>query len=143
MVLTSEGRTRLILNLHDLSSYVTRAEGNSYIVEVGASDGGYDVSKTDAVVDVIPGVVSRPDSAASGASITSIDFRRGTAGEGRIIIGLSDSRISADMAAIASGVKLSFNNAHLPAELRRRLDVTDFATPVSLINATQDGNNVT
>src|SRR5690606_21623239 len=87
MVLTSEGRTRLILNLHDLSSYVTRAEGNTYIVEVGASDGGYNVSKVDAVVDVIPGAVSRTDSATGGASITSIDFRRGTAGEGRIIIG--------------------------------------------------------
>jgi type IV pilus assembly protein PilQ len=143
MVLTSEGRTRLILNLHDLSSYVTRAEGNTYIVEVGASDGGYAVSTVDAAVDVIPSASSRSPAASSGAAITSIDFRRGTAGEGRIIIGLSDSTISADMAAVGSGVKLSFNNVHLPAELRRRLDVVDFATPVSLINATQDGSNAT
>src|SRR5690606_5264894 len=41
------------------------------------------------------------------------------------------------------GVKLSFNNVHLPPELRRRLDVVDFATPVSLINAAQEGNNTT
>jgi type IV pilus assembly protein PilQ len=143
MVLTSEGRTRLILNLHDLSSYVTRAEGNTYIVEVGASDGGYNVAKVDSVVDVIPGAASSRSDVAAGSTITSIDFRRGTAGEGRIIIGLSDSRISANMAAVASGVRLSFNNVHLPPELRRRLDVTDFATPVSLINATQDGGDVT
>lgn len=142
MVLTSEGRTRLILNLHDLSSYQTRAEGNTYIVEVGANDGGYSVAKVDSAADMLPGVASGQSTASAGASITSIDFRRGTAGEGRIIIGLSDSSISADMAAIASGVKLSFNNVHLPAELRRRLDVVDFATPVSVINASQEGNDV-
>src|SRR6218665_648572 len=37
MVLTSEGRTRLILNLNDLASYTTRVDGNSFIVEVGAA----------------------------------------------------------------------------------------------------------
>src|SRR5690606_14122132 len=78
MVLTSEGRTRLILNLNDLSSYQTRAEGNFYIVEVGASDGGFSVSKADSVVDVIPGATSNRISASTGPAITSIDFRRGT-----------------------------------------------------------------
>ena len=39
MVLTSEGRTRLILNLNDLASYTTRTDGNSFIVEVGAAKG--------------------------------------------------------------------------------------------------------
>src|SRR5690606_34925488 len=81
--------------------------------------------------------------AVSGPAITSIDFRRGNAGEGRIIVGLSDAGISADMADIAAGVRLSFNNVHLPAELRRSLDVVAFDTPVSLIQATQDGGNAT
>src|SRR5690606_2771102 len=40
LVLTTEGRTRLVLNLNQLSSYVTRAEGNTFIVEVGAVTGG-------------------------------------------------------------------------------------------------------
>lgn len=143
MVLTSEGRTRLILNLNDLSSYVTRAEGSAYVVEVGANDGGFTVSKADSVIDVVPGAASNRAPASVGPAITSIDFRRGTAGEGRIIIGLSDSGISADMTDTASGVKLSFNNVHLPPELRRRLDVVDFATPVSIINSTQDGSGAT
>jgi len=33
MVLTTEGRTRLILNLHDLASHTSRAEGTSFIIE--------------------------------------------------------------------------------------------------------------
>lgn len=143
MVLTSEGRTRLILNLNDLSSYVTRAEGNTYIVEVGASDGGFTVSKSESVIDIVPGATSNRLTASIGPAITSIDFRRGTAGEGRIIIGLSEAGISADMSDIASGVRLSFDNVHMPAELRRRLDVVDFATPVSIINATQEGGSAT
>lgn len=142
MVLTTEGRTRLILNLRDLATHTTRAEGNTYIVEVGASDGGYTVARTESVVDIAPSAI-RPEEAVSGPSITSIDFRRGTEGEGRVIIGLSESTISADMSETSSGVRLSFNNVHLPAELRRRLDVVDFATPVSLVHATQDGGGAT
>src|SRR5690606_36716177 len=46
MVLTTEGRTRLILSLDDLTSYTSRAEGNTSIVEVGANDG----SSTNSVV---------------------------------------------------------------------------------------------
>lgn len=143
MVLTSEGRTRLILNLSELSTYVTRAEGNTFVVEVGASEGGYAVSKADSVIDVVPGATTGGNQYAAGSAITSIDFRRGAAGEGRIIIGLSDSGISADMTDTANGVKLVFDNVHLPAELRRRLDVIDFATPVSVINAMQDNGGAT
>lgn len=138
MVLTTEGRTRLIINLRDLATHTTRAEGNVYIVEVGASDGGYSVARTESVVDV-PQPVSRQPAEISGPSITNIDFRRGTEGEGRVIISLSDSTISADMSETASGVRLAFNNVHLPAEFRRRLDVIDFATPVSVVHATQEG----
>src|SRR5690606_1812984 len=143
MVLTTEGRTRLILNLNDLTSYTSRAEGNMYIVEVGASDGGYAANATVGGVN-IPTAHS-PDAVtpAQGPSITNIDFRRGTAGEGRIIIALSDANVSAEMTATATGVKLSFNNVWMPPELRRRLDVVDFATPVSLVTASLAGDNAT
>src|SRR5690554_2973445 len=128
MVLTTEGRTRLILNLNDLTSYTSRAEGNVYIVEVDASDGGYVANATGGGVNIptthSPGAVAPTQ----GPSITNIDFRRGTAGEGRIIIALSDANVSAEMTATATGVKLSFNNVWMPPELRRRLDVVDFAT---------------
>ncbi len=142
MVLTSEGRTRLILNLNDLASYTTRTDGNSFVVEVGAAKG------TDS------GQISRPavevatrssfkenDAIGNQTKITNIDFRRGTAGEGRVIVTLSNPRVSADMVGTGAGVKLSFRDAWLPPELRRRLDVVDFATPVSLVSATQEGES--
>src|SRR5690554_3088481 len=143
MVLTTEGRTRMILNLNDLTSYTSRAEGNVYIVEVGASDGGYIANTAGGGVNIPAASSPEAVTPAQGPSITNIDFRRGTAGEGRIIIGLSESSVSAEMMATATGVKLSFNNVWMPPELRRRLDVVDFATPVSLVTASLAGDNAT
>ena len=140
MVLTTEGRTRLILNLDDLTSYTSRAEGNTYIVEVGASDGGY-ANNTVTPSVTVPSAPTAQTAAAQGPAITNIDFRRGTTGEGRIIIALSDPGISAEMSSTGSGVRLTFNDVWLPPELRRRLDVVDFATPVSLVSATLDGGD--
>ena len=140
MVLTTEGRTRLILNLDDLTSYTSRAEGNTYIVEVGASDGGY-ANNTVTPSVAVPSASTTQPAAAQGPAITNIDFRRGTTGEGRIIIALSDPGISAEMSSTGAGVRLTFNDVWLPPELRRRLDVVDFATPVSLVSATLDGGD--
>lgn len=142
MVLTTEGRTRLILNLDDLTSYTSRAEGNTYIVEVGASDGGYANNAVTPSVNV-PSASNTQAAAVQGPSITNIDFRRGTTGEGRIIIALSDPNISAEMSGTGAGVRLTFKDVWLPQELRRRLDVVDFATPVSLVSATHSGNDTT
>jgi len=136
MVLSSEGRTRLILNLNDLTSYTTRTEGNSFIVEVGAADGSS--SPVRPSIDVA-GKKGGADGVGGKSTISNIDFRRGAAGEGRVIVTLSNPKVSADMVGTGAGVRLSFKNVWLPPELRRRLDVVDFATPVNLINATQDG----
>jgi type IV pilus assembly protein PilQ len=142
MVLTSEGRTRLILNLNDLASYSTRTDGNSFIVEVGAAKGA-DAGRTARPAVEVATKTSLKDNDAIGnqTKITNIDFRRGTAGEGRVIVTLSNPKVSADMVGTGAGVKLSFKDAWLPPELRRRLDVVDFATPVSLVSASQEGES--
>ncbi len=139
MVLTSEGRTRLILNLNDLATYTTRVDGNNFIVEVGAVKGGETVRASRPSVEVARAISNDRDTFGNQTRITNIDFRRGTAGEGRVIVTLSNPKVSADMVGTGAGVRLSFKNAWLPPELRRRLDVVDFATPVSLVAAGQEG----
>lgn len=142
MVLTSEGRTRLILNLNDLASYTTRSDGNSFIVEIGAAKGADSAQPARPTVEIAQkNAFKATDSIASQTKITNIDFRRGTAGEGRVIVTLSNPKVSADMVGTGAGVRLSFRDAWLPPELRRRLDVIDFATPVSLVSATQEGES--
>jgi len=142
MVLTSEGRTRLILNLNDLATYTTRVDGNNFVVEVGAVKGAEKAQVARPVVEVAKTVSqNEKDSFGSQTRITNIDFRRGTAGEGRVVVTLSNPKVSADMVGTGAGVRLSFKDAWLPPELRRRLDVIDFATPVSLVAATQEGES--
>ena len=141
MVLTSEGRTRLILNLNDLAAYTTRTDGNNFIVEVGAVQSGDGGQTARSSVEVVARSPYKDDVMGNQTKITNIDFRRGTSGEGRVIITLSNPKVSADMVGTGAGVKLSFKNAWLPPELRRRLDVVDFATPVSLVSAAQEGES--
>jgi type IV pilus assembly protein PilQ len=143
MLLTTDGRTRLILNLNELTSYSTRKEGNTFIVEVGAGRGATVLGKN--VASKALDVPSKKTTlVASGQpSISNVDFRRGQAGEGRIIVTLSDPHVSANLVSTGAGVKLSFTNVVIPTELRRRLDVVDFATPVTVVNASQEGSNTT
>jgi len=141
MVLTSDGRTRLILNLNEAVSYTTRREGNSYVVEVGGRKGSEVANKTYNPKASLDLPVKKVTAAGGKASITNIDFRRGETGEGKLIVTLSDSHVNADLAGTGNGVKLSFANVSLPEDLRRRLDVVDFATPVTLVNSNQEGSN--
>ena len=60
-----------------------------------------------------------------------MDFRRGDNGAGRVVITLSDPATPVDVRKEGDRVVLSFNGATLPADLQKRLDVTDFATPVN------------
>ncbi len=141
MLLSTEGRTRLILNLNELTSYTTRKDGNAFVVEVGANRGANTAGKavTPKSIDVANKKISASTFKAGQASISNIDFRRGQSGEGRVVVTLSDPHVSADLIGTGAGVKLSFANVAMPAELRRRLDVVDFATPVTTISASQDG----
>lgn len=144
LVLSSDGRTRLIVNLTELTTYQGRVEGNNYVLEVGAAQGGYvaEASQTSAAE---PSYSQERETPArdSRARVTNIDFRRGEEGEGRVIINLSDDNVSADVASTGEGVRLSLANVWLPEELRRRLDVVDFATPVNLVSATHDERGTT
>jgi type IV pilus assembly protein PilQ len=144
VVVSSGGRTRLIVNMEQLATYTTRKEGNIFIVEVG-SDGSS--AEADVVRSVetprtttTASVVGKPKSAfdKSKSSISAIDFRRGDAGEGRIIVQLTNPRVSIDAEQVAGGIEVSFMQTALPDELKRRLDVTDFATPVKMISAASD-----
>lgn len=141
MVLTTDGRTRLIVNLDELVPYTTRQEGNSYILEIGAKGGvtSNQVVETQGVD--VPSKKVAPSIPSDQSSITNIDFRRGQAGEGRVIITLSNPHVSANLVGTGAGVKLSFENVAIPPQLRRRLDVVDFATPVTLVSSSQSGGN--
>ena len=69
-----------------------------------------------------------------------IDFRRGKEGEGRVIVELSDPGVGVDVRQQGENLIVDFQRARLPETLRRRLDVSDFATPVRFVRATEEGD---
>jgi type IV pilus assembly protein PilQ len=69
-------------------------------------------------------------------------FRRGRDGEGRVIVDLSDSGTGIDIRKQGPNLIIDFMKASLPEHLRRKLDVTDFATPVIGVETRSIGENV-
>src|SRR5213075_1075675 len=78
----------------------------------------------------------------SSHAIRDVDFRRGRAGEGRVIIELSDTTTGIDIRQQGQNIIVEFLRTALPDNLRRRLDVVDFGTPVNTVSAFQQGENV-
>ncbi|MCH7821018.1 MAG: type IV pilus secretin PilQ [Proteobacteria bacterium] len=133
-VLTAEanGRTRVVLNLDKMVVYETRRSGNVVTIILGDGD-DYSESTT----QFAGAVTAEPRSYASSdsRSISSIDFRRTRDGGGRIVVILSDPSTPVDIRQEGGRVVAVFKNTHLPAELMRRLDVMDFATPVTTVDS--------
>ena len=123
------GRTRVVLNLSRLVPYELETSGNTIRLVVSAAD-----------------TSSAGAQAAAGAAakhqISDVDFRRGSDGAGRIIISLADPTTPIDVRREGGKVVADFLNSQIPSRLERRLDVTDFATPVQTIDIRRFGNNV-
>jgi type IV pilus assembly protein PilQ len=127
----SGGRTRVVLNLSRMVPYETRLDGNAVVVSLGAT-----ASSTPAVTFPAASAPAGNAAAATGKrSIQNIDFRRGQNGAGRVVVTLSDPGTPVDVRKESGQIVLVFGGTELPEGLRKRLDVTDFATPVSTIES--------
>jgi type IV pilus assembly protein PilQ len=131
------GRTRVVLNVDNLVPYETRVSGNTIVVSVGGGPGRA-VSAGPAVSTAAAASTQSTRSAApvSGSrSVSNIDFRRGADGSGRIVVELTDAKVPADLRQEGGKIVVNFAKTSLPENLMQRLDVTDFATPVSSVDA--------
>ena len=73
------------------------------------------------------------------SSITSMDFKRGDGGSGKLVLHFDSDNAVPDMRSGTSGVVLDIGNATMAANLQRMLDVSDFATPVQHVQASANG----
>ncbi|VAW79070.1 Type IV pilus biogenesis protein PilQ [hydrothermal vent metagenome] len=135
-----KGRTRIVLNLFEMVPYETRVDGNKIIVVLGNQ--GQRIASSSPVTSASATTGDQAPAASIEPSVTGVDFRRGEQGEGRIVVSLSDPSIPVDMRQESGKIILEFSGATLPEELERRLDVTDFATPVKLVDTERRGDKV-
>ena len=136
-IISTKDRTRAIVNLTQLVGYETDIQGNVLVLTVGGA--GVTGQPTDTQMQVVTEDI-RPR-ASGDSSITGVDFRRGNAGEGRVILTLSNPKVPVNVTGDAGKIRVEIRNTQLPAELQRRLDVVDFATPVRIVDALQEGDH--
>ncbi|NMG74294.1 type IV pilus secretin PilQ [Aromatoleum diolicum] len=135
-------RTRLVLNMSKLAPFDTRVDGRDVIISLAPA--GSDVAANTQVSQALANFAApkRPDGAAETSSVRDINFRRGKDGEGRVVVQLSSPDTGIDIRQQGGNVVVEFLKTSLPEHLRRRSDVTDFATPVTSMTAQAQGDNV-
>jgi len=131
--LESGDRTRLVLNLIKLVPYEAMISGTELILLVGQESGG-EYAKASTADGILESQVTQVEDARS--SLTDLQFRRSEAGEGRLILALSDPSVDVNVFSEGSLINLEFLATNVPESLLRRFDVTDFATPVTSVEVT-------
>jgi type IV pilus assembly protein PilQ len=146
-VVQTAGRSRLVLNLRRVAGYTTEMEGSTLLINL-APQAGSTVSAPVAVSPAIAAAATPSVPLTSvgakqvDANLRDIDFRRGKDGEGRIVVALADGNSGVDIKQQAGNIVVEFLRSRLPENLRRRLDVADFGTPVKAVRTTQQGDVV-
>jgi type IV pilus assembly protein PilQ len=141
-VVEAAGRTRVVLNLNQAAQYRTELDGNALLVwlEPNAS-----AARSASPLEVALG--SARGSFAEGTAadvrpLSDVDFRLGSNKTGRVVVGLASSQVGVDIRQQGKQLVVEFAKTSLPEGMRRRLDVTDFGTPVQAITTTQIGDRV-
>ncbi|MEL6868463.1 MAG: type IV pilus secretin PilQ [Pseudomonadota bacterium] len=129
----ANGRTRAVLNLQSMVDYQTSISGNVISVVLSAGQGLAPAPASNFAG--APASTSGSSSYDGPRAIENIDFRRTREGGGRIIVTLTDPSTPVDIRQEGGRVVALFKDTELPTELLRRLDVQDFATPVTTVDA--------
>ena len=149
-------RTRIVINLVKQSPYVVKQQGDQIVVTLGAGS-ETSFANTQAPATTAANVITPQQTAkqstplltapavqttSSEPSIQQIDFRRGDAGEGRVFVTFNNPNVVIDVRQEGGKIVVDFMNTNLPESLHQRLDVIDFATPVSTVDTFTEERNV-
>lgn len=127
-------RSRVVLNLRQASSYSAKLEGNALVLVLS--------SAAQAAQPASEPVHFAQSLNAAPQALRDVDFRRGADGAGRVIVNLPSNQVGVDIQQQGQGLVVEFLRSSLPENLRRKIDVTDFGTPVQMITTTQVGDRV-
>ena len=141
-VVQAQGRSRIVLNLSRAVTHAVSVDGKVITVALGSSAETASFRPVAAPAAAPAAAAAAAAAAAGPRSLRGVDFRRGSDGEGRVVVDLTDPGTSVDVRKQGSQIVVDFLNTSLPEALRRRIDVSDFGTPVSVVNTVQQGANV-
>ena len=133
-VVQAGDRTRVVLNLKQPTAYKAQLQGKSLLVVLETAQVASPAATTAPVFaenrnrDTLP--------------IKDLDFRRGADGAGRVVVALPNNQVGVDVRTQGQTVVVDFLKSTLPEGLRRRLDVSDFGTPIQTVTTFQSGDRV-
>jgi len=149
LVAQSDERSRVVINLRQAATYRLDSMGKSLVVtldplaESAPAQGA--ISSIASAAPVQRSAAATPaagSSAENSPALGDIQFKRSADGAGRVVVTLPNKSVSADIRQIGSNLVVDFSNVSLPERLRRKLDVTDFATPVQSITTNQAAGRI-
>ena len=133
-------RTRLVLNLVRMNSYESSLSGRKLIIALHPA--ASIASSQTSAASVAESFAVAQSSDNSVRSIRDVSFKRGEDGGGRVIVDLTDPDSSINIKKEGTQVVVEFLDTSIPEHLRKKSDVIDFATPVSLMAIEQVGAHV-
>lgn len=128
-------RTRLVLNLKQATAYKTEIQGKSLLVSLEPVAGA-------ALATTMAQSTFAENRNRDMLPLRDVDFRLGSDGTGRVIVDLANNQVGVDIRQQGKNLVVEFTKSTLPEGLRRRLDVSDFGTPVQLVTTQQVGDRV-
>jgi len=143
-VAQSGERTRLVLNLKKASNYRAELQGKVLllVLDSAAPPAANPNAAAATAAAAQPPVHFAESLNRNPVALKDIDFRRGADGAGRVIVELPNNQVGVDIRQQGQSLVVEFLRSTLPDNLRRRLDTTDFGTPVQSVTTTQSGDRV-
>ena len=133
-VAQASDRTRVVLNLAQPTTYRAELQGQVLLVTLDpVAASSTPVQQTRAFAE------SRVDAT---QPLRDIDFRRSVDNAGRVVVDLASNQVGVDIQQQGQNLVVEFLQTSLPEGLRRKLDVSDFGTPVQTITTVQSGDRV-
>ncbi|MFA5924282.1 MAG: AMIN domain-containing protein, partial [Methylococcaceae bacterium] len=141
-------RVRVVVNLIESTPFETKVVGNKVLLTLTrASIKAPAKLKPFAEKPGVPVAVKSANSVARALipeqTISGFDFKRGDKGEGRILVSLANPDTIVNSKQEGGKVVINLLNTRLPENLAKRLDVSEFATPVKFIDTVSSNQETT
>ncbi|MBL1264339.1 type IV pilus secretin family protein [Candidatus Methylomicrobium oryzae] len=135
-------RVRVVLNLTESAPFDTKTDGRRVLLTLTNAKSVPATSSVNSL-PVTPSAAAITSQLIPQQSITGFDFKRGDKGEGRILVSLANPNTVVNTREESGNVVISFMNTQLPGRLSKRMDVSEFATPVKYIDAASTAKETT
>jgi type IV pilus assembly protein PilQ len=141
-VVNAKNRARVIVSLVQLVPYAVESRDDRLLVLMGKTVDTrvQDVQPNSSIVNAGNDSSNNVNNTAS-SSVMNVDFRRGEQNDGKVQILLSNPKANVDIQQQGKKIIVTLADTVLPENMRRRLDVVDFSTPVKFIDANMEGTN--